>query len=147
MTTLVIGYGNPLRGDDGAGLEAVRRLEASALNGVTCRTLHQLAPEVIEDALGFDRVLLVDAAVGGPDVRLSRVADDERAATAAPATHGLSPAVLWRLAQVLHGREMDLWVCTLRADGFALGAPISPACAARIEAAVQQIAAFLQAPK
>jgi Ni,Fe-hydrogenase maturation factor len=43
MNVLVIGYGNPLRGDDRVGWVVAERLREVA--GVTAVTTHQLLPE------------------------------------------------------------------------------------------------------
>jgi hydrogenase maturation protease len=61
---LVLGIGNPGRRDDGLGAEAVARLEALRLPGVTADANYQLN---LEDALtcaSHDLVVFVDAARG-----------------------------------------------------------------------------------
>lgn len=64
---LVVGYGNPLRGDDGVGQEVVKLL-ATELAGTGASTLlaHQLLPELALDASRSQLVVFIDAAVGAP---------------------------------------------------------------------------------
>jgi len=57
---LVVGYGNSLRGDDGAGIEAVLRV-AQECPWVDTRTCHQLEPELAETIALYETVVFVDA--------------------------------------------------------------------------------------
>ena len=45
---IVIGYGNPLRGDDGVGLAAIERLESLAPREVELIFTQQLTPELAQ---------------------------------------------------------------------------------------------------
>jgi hydrogenase maturation protease len=64
--TLVIGYGNPLRGDDGLGWRIVDRL-AKMVAGEKTKILavHQLTPELAEPISASDLVIFVDASYQG----------------------------------------------------------------------------------
>ena len=57
--SLVIGIGNPLRGDDGIGWRLAARLPARPGLAVRCR--QQLTPELAADLAVVDRLLLLDA--------------------------------------------------------------------------------------
>ena len=47
--TLIIGYGNPLRGDDGVGQAVARAFEAeAAIEGAEVVSCRQLTPELAE---------------------------------------------------------------------------------------------------
>ena len=63
MVSLVIGYGNDLRSDDGAGRVVADRLDALALPDVTVRSVIQLTPELALEIAKFDTVVFVDASV------------------------------------------------------------------------------------
>jgi len=63
--TLVIGIGNPDRGDDGAGLEVVRCLEALRPPGVRLARCSGDALELLDVWRGWKHVVVVDAALGG----------------------------------------------------------------------------------
>lgn len=63
---LIIGYGNPLRGDDGLGWEVAGRLAANiADQSVEIRTVHQLTPDLIEPISQAELVIFVDASREG----------------------------------------------------------------------------------
>jgi hydrogenase maturation protease len=73
MSTLVIGVGNPERGDDAAGLEVARRLRESGPEGVTVLEQQGDAARLMEAWRGAECVVLVDAArAGGPAGRVHR---------------------------------------------------------------------------
>jgi hydrogenase maturation protease len=61
MKTLVIGYGNTLRGDDGLGYRVAEAVETWHLPGVEAYPCHQLTPELAADISTVDRVIFVDA--------------------------------------------------------------------------------------
>ena len=69
---LVVGYGNPLRGDDGAGQEVALMLRAElADTGASTVLAHQLLPELALDASRSRLVVFIDAAAGEPAGSLS----------------------------------------------------------------------------
>jgi hydrogenase maturation protease len=61
---LIVGYGNPLRGDDGLGWHAAEALRA-ALPEAEILAVHQLTPELAEDASRAELVIFLDAAETG----------------------------------------------------------------------------------
>jgi len=68
VPSLVIGIGNPLRGDDGIGWRLAALMPARAGLAVRCR--QQLTPELAEELASVERVLFLDAWLGpdGPGV-------------------------------------------------------------------------------
>lgn len=59
---LIIGYGNPLRGDDRLGWVVAAQLgEQLGEQHGTVRTLHQLVPELAEELARYDVAMFVDA--------------------------------------------------------------------------------------
>ena len=66
MTVLIIGYGNPLRGDDGVGWRVAEAVAAALPDGAAeVLTVHQLTPELAELMSRADRVIFIDAAAEG----------------------------------------------------------------------------------
>lgn len=134
--TLVIGYGNPARGDDGLGPALIERLGALALPGVETRSDYQLR---VEDALeigNFEQVIFVDAAL------------DERSpfhhyslnGAAPPAvldTHQLSAQALMHLARTLFGASTAASMLAIRGYQF------EPFCESLSERAEQNLKAAL----
>ena len=124
-TTLVIGYGNDLRGDDAAGRRAAAQVDAWSLPGVEVRTLHQLTPELADPLAAADRAIFLDAhpARTGADVRVQRL---HPAIPTAHLPHTCDPQGLLALARTAFGRWPEAWWITIPATDFAFGAPLSP---------------------
>ena len=76
MKTLVVGVGNPTRCDDGAGPVVAERIAALDLPDVEVRTTQQLQIELAEEFAQFDRVIVVDAAIGGDAVQFRAIRPD-----------------------------------------------------------------------
>ena len=134
-TTLVIGIGNTLRGDDGAGVRAADRL-AALCPGVDCVTAQQLSPELAETLSHYERVYLLDASVSASVVTRSSVtpATGLRASTAS-----LSAAGLLSLCSSLYGGAPATALVEIPAEQFAFGADLSPRTAAMVESAVEVV--------
>jgi hydrogenase maturation protease len=65
VRTLVIGIGNPDRGDDGAGIAVLRRLRSRRAAGARLRECRGDVDELVSAWSGASRVILVDAALSG----------------------------------------------------------------------------------
>jgi hydrogenase maturation protease len=137
--TLVIGIGNPDRGDDAAGLAVAGKVRAAAPAGIS----------VIE--LGGDQLALLDAWDGDADVYVvDAVCSGGAAGTvyrfdaATPlggdfshrGTHLFSLADVIELARALGRLPARLTGFGIEGAGFELGAPLSP----EAEAAVRNVA-------
>jgi hydrogenase maturation protease len=124
---LVLGWGNPSRGDDALGPLLVeqlqQRLAAAGLSPqVECLTDFQLQIEHALDLAGRERVLLVDAsrdAVAPFEVTTSHPARD-----ATFSSHALSPAALLQVHVDVYGRAPPpTTLLAIRARHFELGEP------------------------
>ena len=63
---LILGYGNPLRTDDGLGWRAAEELALRfSSDEVEIRTCHQLLPEMVDLISQTDTIFFVDAAQDG----------------------------------------------------------------------------------
>ena len=111
-TVLVAGVGNMFLGDDGFGVEVVRRLaDRPRRPGVTVKDFgirgFDLAFSLVD---GADLTILVDAtARGGRPGTLYTIepelpADGDDSASQSLATHGMDPVKVLRMAQTLGGR-------------------------------------------
>ena len=67
---LVIGYGNDLRSDDGAGRAVAEMVSDLDLPGVEVRTMSQLTPELSLAITGRAKVVFVDADVDATEVAM-----------------------------------------------------------------------------
>ena len=128
---LVIGYGNPLRGDDGFGYRAAERIPGAI-------AVHQLAPELMDPIARADRVVFLDAAAEGApgEVRRRRV---EPSVDGGAFTHHSTPEGLLAGAKVLYGRAPDAVLITVCGANFDL----SQALSSEVESALEQIVAEL----
>jgi len=67
MKSLIVGFGNPLRGDDGVGLAALRVLEETSLpDGVRCADVGIGGMALVHELQsGWDRLVIIDAVQRG----------------------------------------------------------------------------------
>jgi hydrogenase maturation protease len=133
---LLLGIGNDLRGDDGAGPRVARALEGRVPWDV--RAVHGLTPEMADDLVEVDLALFVDAHA---DVALAQpVWTHHRVEAAAPGTpllgHTLDVPALLALTAQLHGRAPRAATLSLPARDFSLGETLSPEAEAGVTAAV-----------
>jgi len=123
---LVIGYGNPLRGDDGLGWHAAQHL-APALAGFDTEiiTCHQLTPELSEAVSRADRVLFVDARTGGPPgaLKVQKVTSIEPQAPTF--SHRFEPAALLAAARRIYGASPEGFVLSVVGRSFAYSEQLS----------------------
>jgi hydrogenase maturation protease len=146
---LVIGYGNPGRGDDGIGPRLVELLEERAWPGagdVDLVAAFQLAPEHAADVAAHAWVVFADAAADGPapfDVRPVTAS-----AAAAFTTHVVEPGAVMALASAGFGSRAAAWLLSVRGDRFGADGTLSRRAAANLESAVEwlEVAAGLLAP-
>lgn len=109
---LVIGYGNELRGDDGAGLWVAARVEELRWPGIRVLTPRQLMPEQAEDLAQTDHVIFIDARPGdGRGVEVCPVAPEPMRPGALG--HVASPAQLLGLCGLLYGRTPEAWLVSI----------------------------------
>jgi hydrogenase maturation protease len=137
---LVIGIGNPSRGDDAIGPLAIGRLEACDLPGIELLTDFQLQVEHALDLVGRREVVFIDAAASGPaPFRFDPVIP---AANASAITHALTPAaVLEAFVRVTDAPLPTAFVLAVRGYDFTLGAALSATAAANLDAALKMLLA------
>ena len=142
--SLVIGYGNPLRSDDGIGWQVAERLAGDPrMAGVEILQRHQLTPELALDVSTAGLVVLVDARSGPPPgtVTVERV---EPAPTSGTTwSHHLGPASLIGLAQELYGRAGDVQVVSVGVASLEVGEGLSPAVEAAAGRVVEIVAGLV----
>jgi hydrogenase maturation protease len=136
---LLIGYGNPGRGDDALGPRLAEALAAEKLPDLDVAVDFQLNVENAFDLRGYDAVYFVDACVDGPAPYLFR-----RIAPRDPpvfSSHAASPEGVLALAKRLFDIDVPGYVLAVRGYAFdEFGAPLSPAA----EQNYHQALAFLR---
>jgi len=148
---LVIGYGNPLRGDDGVGClvaeEVAKHLfdPESKVKIVAC---HQLNPELAEAVAETRAVIFVDAAVDlvPGEVKVTSVTPDRF--SPASITHQMKPAALLATASELFGQAPPAKTVAIGAMSFDMGMQLTPPVRGAVWHAMKvienEIAAYLK---
>jgi len=154
--TLVIGFGNVFRRDDGAAfalLNALRQRLGRPILGfdddgfddlghdVDTVLLHQLVPELAVTIVPYDRIVFVDAHVGSiPEpIREEELDVCYRAATV---SHTLHPCSLLAIAQELYGKSPPGVLLSIRGYDFEFGEGLSEQTAALVPQAVERVLAL-----
>lgn len=150
--TLVVGLGNPLRGDDGVGLKVAEGLRQAAamLPDVEIAELSVGGLALMERLLGYERVIIIDAASTGAGqpgtIRISTLGDLGLKSTAnLDSSHDATLLAAMGAARSL-GVEVPSKILIVAVevtptDAFATG--LTPAVAAAIPAAIAVVLELL----
>ncbi|MET1413696.1 hydrogenase maturation protease [Roseibium sp. HPY-6] len=114
---LLIGYGNPGRGDDGLGPAFSERMAACALPGLEVDTDYQLVAEHALAMSGHDLVVFVDAEIGGEEAFSFK-----EITSASPeylGSHSFVPETVLALCKTLYGTSPRAYL--LGISGHAYG--------------------------
>jgi hydrogenase maturation protease len=157
--TLIVGYGNPDREDDGVAWHILTRLaqrlslpepagDAEGLAHLETSPhllcLLQLNPELAELVAEYESICFVDAHTGAyPEAIRCETIEGEFLPS--PFTHHMTPSTLLMLAQTLYGRTPRALVVSVRGYQFGFSDQLSPATAALVETAIAQIITWLHA--
>lgn len=134
---LVIGYGNPLRCDDGVGPRVAEAVEALQLPGVHTLICQQLSPEHAEPIARARTVIFVDAAMDAPtEVQFRKLEPSE---TTQLMAHAADPRTMLALARDVFGRCPEAWWLTIPAVKLEFGEELSPVARQGYEVALEQI--------
>ena len=145
---LLIGWGNPLRGDDGVGQAIAAAVERWGQPQLEVVEAVQLTPELAPLLAVARRVLFVDAAAGAAAVtggwRLQPVPPFAPGGTTAAwssqsLSHHASPGVLLMLAETLYGRRPPAWQLLVAAHACGFGSGLSPATEALLPGALAAV--------
>ena len=126
---LVVGVGNGLRRDDGAGLRVCRRLKERL--GDRVETLEAVGPDIVlaETFSTAPRVLVLDAVEEGEPFRLVRLSPDEGPWRPGPcASHLFFWPHILAASRDLYGRVPEAGLLAVRGYDFGIGERLSPEC-------------------
>jgi hydrogenase maturation protease len=135
---LLIGCGNPLRGDDGVG-PAVVAACAEKMRDVETIVVLQLTPELAEPISRAPLVIFVDAGIEEPAGAIRVRALTARADVEAPVSHHLTPTVLLELAAGLYEGCPPAFLVTIGGGRFGMEEGLSRDVGEAIPAAVEKI--------
>ncbi len=136
---VVIGYGNPGRGDDALGPECLRQLQSLQSARQAWPAMEfiedlQLNPEYAVDLLDRELVLFIDAHVSCPPPFV--FTSLEAARDASYSSHVMSPAAVIHVYQEVYARAAPAsFLLSVRGEAFDLGAPMSASARANLAAA------------
>jgi hydrogenase maturation protease len=129
---LLIGYGNDLRRDDGAGLILAERLEQiwqSDRLEVKRLSVHQLTPELALEiarpevtAVVFADARAAIASETQPELQAALIHPESSSPSLG---HHLDPAALITYARLLYGQQPPAWVVTVPGVDFGYGEGLS----------------------
>lgn len=132
--TLIIGYGNPLRGDDALGWKAAELLQQRVQSpDVEILALHQLTPELMESISRVDLVIFIDAAVGPNPGEIHHRSIEPLATSHVSFTHHATPEALLAGALKLYGHAPTACMLTVTGADFELSDRLSPAVSLSLE--------------
>ncbi len=135
---LVLGWGNPSRGDDALGPLCIEHLRALGLSAQRVEYLEdfQLQIEHALDLVGRERVLLVDASLNC--AAPFEVTQPQPAHDANQMSHALAPAALLQVyLELCHAPPPPCTLLAIRGERFELGESPSAAALSNLAAAVQ----------
>lgn len=143
-STLVLGYGNGLRRDDGLGPHVALAAGAREWPGVRVLAVDQLTPELADDLATVTTVIFVDASIApGEAVTVHRL--DATRSASPPMAHACDPSALLALARLLYDRAPDAYLIEIRGADFGLGEGLSPTALASATLALERIEAVVRA--
>ena len=140
LNTLIVGYGNTLRGDDGAGCVAAELLR----DRIHCPEIEilsqpQLLPELMEPISRAARVIFIDATVSGRAGKVYRI-PLRPAPACSRFTHHATPESLLAGAQSLYGHTPEATLYTIPGRNFELGQDLTPS----VRRAIDELVATLE---
>jgi hydrogenase maturation protease len=138
-STLIIGYGNPLRGDDGVGWQAAILLARELKEQVQVLVRHQLTPELAEPLSECERVIFIDAADGGTPGQVCCRRVDCSCTRVQTFSHQVAPADLLAAAEELYGHAPMGYLITVNGGSFGYVESLSPVVEAALPKIVAQV--------
>lgn len=141
MGCLVIGYGNDLRSDDGAGRVVADRIDAMDLREVEVRSVSQLTPELALEIAKFDTVVFVDASIDVAETTTTAVT----AGTTAPSamTHFSSPEALLGMTASVGAVPTRAFAVSIPVADLGLGLELTPITEVGVEKAIEMVTSIL----
>ena len=141
---LLIGYGNPLRQDDGLGWRIAMAIEALDLPGLQVLAAQQLTLELAAPIALAEAVVFVDATYGIATLALKPLHHNPQAPDPGPQTwsHQLTPQALLMLAGELYGHQPAALQLLVPAQWDGHGEGFSPCAAAALPTAMALLVAW-----
>lgn len=144
---LVIGYGNPLRQDDGVAWHVAQKVEALHAGAsdhyiVAC---HQLTPELAELLSTAAQAIFIDASVEGTPGTVDQRTVTPSAGAPEFGIHQFGPSELLATAQALYGASPVAQLVTVSGQDFGYGEELSAPVQNALDAAVALVVQLTRA--
>ncbi len=136
--SLVIGYGNSLRSDDGIGIRVAEMVGDWQLAEVRSLCVHQLTPELAADVAEVDLVIFVDA---GSTIELNTIElrHLKPLNISEFRSHFSDPTTILSLAHSLYDKCPQAWWLIVPGVNFQLGDRLSAVAETGVSQALFQI--------
>lgn len=156
--TLIIGYGNADRQDDGVGWHILKNLAERVGRQVPSdpgeiieveseivdlRFILQIFPELAEDISNYERVCFVDAHTSDIPECISWV-DLNPEYEKSPLTHHMSPKTVLSITDTIYGRTPQAILVSVRGYEFQFERSLTPKTAALAEEAQERLWQWIQ---
>ena len=140
---LIIAYGNPLRSDDGVAWRAAAALQENfSIEQAEILTLHQLGPELAENASRSECAIFIDAAAGPGrpgEIRVKELSESDSDHQTSAFCHAMTPSQVLALAAQLYHCRPRAYSTTVVGESFNHGESLSPPVEAALPALVARI--------
>lgn len=145
---LVVGMGNPDRGDDGVGARVVRSIAGQLPADVSLVVRTGDVLSLIEDWAGFDALVCVDAAapatLPGRVHRINLASEQLVREMSFTSSHAFGVAEAIELARALGLAPREMVVYAIEGACFDRGAPITPEVAAAADEVAGRVVAEVE---
>jgi len=121
--TLIIGYGNTLRSDDGVGVRVAETIAQENHPNIRVLTVQQLTPELAEDIANSQGVIFIDATLAQSTVTVKPLSPNLETNWS---RHQTNPEALLFLAQTIYGKTPPAWWVLIPGINFEFGENLAP---------------------
>lgn len=140
---LIIAYGNPLRTDDGLAWEAAEELSRRLPEDVDVIRVHQLTPELAEDASRAHLLIFLDASMNSTqgDVFARQVSPQLGELCL---SHHVTPETILSACNRLYSAQPDAFLVSMRGECFDYGESPSNGAIATVRKTVEVVKKLLE---
>jgi hydrogenase maturation protease len=138
---LIIGIGNPLRGDDGLGWHAVNRLvQRFSLPDIEMFAVQQLTMDLVEAIRQVDLVLFIDSKLDQtPGIFTAQNIEPDSCLQSSP-SHFFDPGTLLAAVQALYCKHPQAMLLTISANQFEFSESLSKP----VQAALPELVSYVE---
>ncbi len=143
----IVGFGNPLRRDDGIGSYIVRQLKSAlkSYDKIGFLTVRHPEPSIVDELHGADQILFVDATFKGltNGWQLNRIRPELEMLPYT--THHFTPMAILGIIEMLYGKSPPTWMLTVEGCDFGYGRRLTSTAKKRARSAISAIVGFARA--